>query len=249
MRDNSSVVGPQHLQPTPFIDSDNPAVRAFASRAVDGARDDRERISRLFAAVRDAIHYDPYTATDDPADYVAGNVIEHGAAYCIPKAVLLAAGARSLGIPARLGFADVRNHLQSERLRELMGGTDVFIYHGYTECNVDGAWRKATPAFNASLCARFGVPPLQFDGSTDAVLHPYTGDGSRHMEYVRDRGSFSDLPLDEIVAAFNETYPGLMRHRRAAVDDPAFAGPGAGWSRDQPPSWSIATGTPRAIVW
>jgi transglutaminase-like putative cysteine protease len=94
MLDNSSAVGPRHLQPTPFIDSDNPAVRAFASRAVDGARDDRERISRLFAAVRDAIRYDPYTATDDPGDYVAGNVIAHGSAYCIPKAVLLAAGAR-----------------------------------------------------------------------------------------------------------------------------------------------------------
>ncbi len=227
MLDQSSTVGPQHLAPTPFIDSDNPAVRAFASRAVDGAGDDRERIARLFAAVRDAIRYDPYTATDDRDDYVASNVLGHGAAYCIPKAVLLAAGARSLGIPARLGFADVRNHLQSERLRELMGGTDVFVYHGYTELNVNGAWRKATPAFNASLCARFGVPPLEFDGSADAVLHPYTGDGSRHMEYVRERGSFTDLPLNTIVDAFNEVYPGLMGHRRASVDDPAFGGPGS----------------------
>jgi transglutaminase-like putative cysteine protease len=203
-------------------------VRAFASHAVEGASDDRERIGRLFAAVRDAIRYDPYTATDDPGDYVASNVIERGSAYCIPKAVLLAAGARSLGIPARLGFADVRNHLQSERLRELMGGTDVFVYHGYTELNVGGAWRKATPAFNASLCGRFGVPPLEFDGSTDAVLHPYTGDGSRHMEYVRDRGTYTDLPLETIVEAFTTAYPGLMRRPGGPVDDPAFAGPPPG---------------------
>ncbi len=220
-------MGPQHLEPTPFIDCDNPAVREFASRAVEGAGDERERIARLFAAVRDAIRYDPYTATDDRDDYVASNVLTHGAAYCIPKAVLLAAGARSLGIPARLGFADVRNHLQSERLREVMGGSDVFVYHGYTELNVNGAWRKATPAFNASLCARFGVPPLEFEGSADAVLHPFTGDGSRHMEYVRERGTFTDLPLDTIVDAFNEVYPGLMGQRVAAVSDSAFGGPGA----------------------
>jgi transglutaminase-like putative cysteine protease len=222
--DQTSAVGPEHLEPTRFIDSDNPAVRGFAQRAVDGAGSGRERIRSLFAAVRDQIRYDPYTATDDRDDYVASNVIAHGSAYCIPKAVLLAAGARSLGIPARLGFADVRNHLQSERLRELMGGSDVFVYHGYTELNVDGIWRKATPAFNASLCARFGVPPLEFDGSTDAVLHPYTGDGSRHMEYVRDRGTYTDLPLDTIVDEFNGMYPGLMRHLRASVDDPEFAG-------------------------
>jgi transglutaminase-like putative cysteine protease len=228
MLDPTAEVRSEHLQPTAFIDSDKAAVRAFASRAVDGARDDRERISRLFAAVRDAIRYDPYTATDDPDDYVASKVIERGSAYCIPKAVLLAAGARSLGIPARLGFADVRNHLQSERLRELMGGADVFVYHGYTELNVGGIWRKATPAFNASLCARFGVPPLEFDGSADAVLHPYTGDGSRHMEYVRDRGTYTDLPLDTIVDAFTCAYPGLMRHPRGSVDDPAFDGPPPG---------------------
>jgi len=225
MLDSGAEVRSVHLEPTAFIDSDSPAVRAFASRAVEGAVDERERIARLFAAVRDAIRYDPYAASDDPDDYVASHVIERGSAYCIPKAVLLAAGARSLGIPARLGFADVRNHLQSDRLRELMGGTDVFVYHGYTELNVDGAWRKATSAFNSSLCARFGVPPLEFDGSADAVLHPYTGDGSRHMEYVRERGSYTDLPLDAIIEAFTTAYPGLMRRRGKPVDDPAFAGP------------------------
>jgi transglutaminase-like putative cysteine protease len=217
-------VRPEHVEPSAFIDSDHPAVQTFARRAVGGAADDRERIRRLFVAVRDEIRYDPYTATDNPHDYLASHVAQRQCAYCIPKAVLLAAGARALGIPARLGFADVRNHLQSGRLRELMGGTDVFAYHGYTELNVDGTWRKATSAFNSSLCARFGVPPLEFDGSADAMLHAFTGDGSRHMEYVRDRGSYTDLPLDEIVAEFTRLYPALMRRDSGPIADPEFNG-------------------------
>jgi transglutaminase-like putative cysteine protease len=221
-RDPTAPPRPEHLSPTPFIDAEHPRVRAFAQRAVESASDDRDRVRRLFAAVRDEVRYDPYTATADPADYVASTVIERETAYCIPKAVLLTAAARALGIPARLGFADVRNHLQSDRLAERMRGSDLFVFHGYSELYLAGAWRKATPAFNATLCARFGVPPLEFDGTEDALLHPFTGDGSRHMEYVRDHGSFTDLPLDEILAAFMEAYPGLLE-RADDVEDPEFA--------------------------
>lgn len=183
----------EDLAPTAFIDSDHPVVRAFAHEAVDGADAGPERIRRLFAAVRDEIRYDPYSISSDPPDYRASAVIERGVAYCIPKAVVLTAAARALGIPARLGFADVRNHLQSPRLAEVMG-TDVFVFHGYSVLYVEETWRKATPAFNASLCARFGVPPLEFDGTEDALLHPFTGDGRQHMEYMHDRGVFADLP-------------------------------------------------------
>ena len=226
--DTGDEVRPEHLEPTAFIDSDHLAVSEFASRAVGDADDPHQRISRLFLAVRDGIRYDPYTATDDPHDYVASNVIGRTGAYCIPKSVVLVAGARSIGIPARLGFADVRNHLTTDRLRELMGGSDVFAYHGYAELNVDGQWHKATSAFNSSLCARFGVPPLEFDGTEDAMLHPFTGDGDRYMEYVRERGSFADLPLDEIVEEFSRVYPALIRREREPVADPKFDGPAEG---------------------
>jgi transglutaminase-like putative cysteine protease len=219
--DLATEPGPEHLVATAFIDTEHPLVRGFARDATAGAPSDRERVGRLFAAVRDQIRYDPYSASNDPADYRASTVIERGAAYCVPKAVVLAATARSHGIPARLGFSDVRNHLQSARLADAMG-TDVFVYHGYAELYLEGAWRKATPAFNASLCARFGVTPLEFDGTHDALLHPFTGDGSRHMEYVRDRGVYADLPLERILAAFAATYP-VSVLRDQEVDDPAFA--------------------------
>jgi transglutaminase-like putative cysteine protease len=223
--DAGDEVRSEHLEPTAFIDSDHPVVAQFAARAVGDADDPHERIRRLFLAVRDGIRYDPYTATDDPDDYVASNVVGRIGAYCIPKSVVLVAGARSLGIPARLGFADVRNHLQSSRLRELMGDSDVFAYHGYAELHVGGRWRKATSAFNRSLCSRFGVPPLEFDGTEDAMLHPFTGDGDRYMEYVRERGSFADLPLQEIVEEFTRVYPALMRRKREPVADPKFDDP------------------------
>ena len=213
--------GPQHVAATAFIDAGHPDVREFAERAVAAATTDRERISRLFTAVRDQIRYDPYQLSYDPQDYLASHVISQGAAFCIPKAVLLTAAARSLGIPAGLGFADVKNHLQSPKLAERMR-TDVFVFHGYSTLHVQGAWRKATPAFNAELCERFGVPPLTFDGSADALLHPFTADGSAYMEYIRDRGIYTDLPLEMILQAFASAYPGFGTDR-ATIDDPAFS--------------------------
>jgi transglutaminase-like putative cysteine protease len=123
----------------------------------------------------------------------------------VQKSVALTAAARAAGIPSRLGFADVRNHLSTERLRAAMG-TDLFIWHGYSTFFVGGRWTKASCAFNAELCARFGVPPLDFDGTNDALLHPYDGDGSRYMEYVSDRGVYTDLPLEEMLADLSATY-------------------------------------------
>ena len=220
-RHHSDPPGPEHLAATAYIDVGHPRVRAFAERATGAAATDRERISHLFSAVRDEIRYDPYQLSYEPQDYVASNVITRGVAYCVPKAVVLTATARSLGIPARLGFSDVKNHLQSPKLAVRMG-TDVFMFHGYVELHVNGAWRKATPAFNVELCERFGVPPLTFDGSTDALLHPFAADGSAYMEYIRDRGVYADLPLAVILEVFAAEYPGFGTEA-ATVDDPAFS--------------------------
>lgn len=208
------------LEPTPFLDCDHPDIVGFAERVVAeaGATDDRAKAVALFLAVRDGIRYDPYSSTHDPDDYRASAVVHRPAAYCIPKAVLLTAACRAVGIPARLGFADVRNHLQSEKLRERMG-TDLFVYHGYSELWLGGRWVKVSSAFNRELCERFGTKVLEFDGVHDALMHPYDEAGNRHMEYVNDRGSYADLPFDDIMAAFDEVYgPGI----EAPADDEAF---------------------------
>lgn len=206
--DRRAQVSESDTRPTRFIDSDHEVVKRFVQRTLAGSTDERVVVSRLFAAVRDEIRYDPYALSTDPDDYRASAVLAAGSGYCVPKAVVLTAAARAVGIPARLGFADVRNHLQSERLRRAMG-TDLFVYHGYSVLFVAGRWLKASPAFNRELCARFGVPPLDFDGSRDALLHAYSGSGARYMEYIRERGTFSELPFSEIMAVYRSTYAGL----------------------------------------
>jgi len=195
----------QYLLPTWFIDCDTPGVRHRAEEAAAGATSDEERASRLFYMVRDGIRYDPYSISSNPGDYRASTVLRQEAAYCIPKAVALTALARAAGIPARLGFADVRNHLASEKLLARLG-TDLFVFHGFTEFWLAGRWVKATSAFNIELCERFGVRPLEFDGRSDALFHEYSADGRRHMAYVAERGSYADLPLEEVMRAFATQY-------------------------------------------
>ncbi|MCU0296352.1 MAG: transglutaminase family protein [Candidatus Nanopelagicales bacterium] len=192
------------LEPTPIIDSDNAAVIAFAQRADGGT--DREVAVSLFYAVRDGYRYDPYRIDVTPVGMRASTVLAKGYGWCVTKATLLAAACRVRGIPARLGFADVRNHLSTERMRQVMG-TDIFYWHGFTEIRVEDRWIKATPAFNIELCERFGFLPLEFDGRSDSIYHPFDTAGHRHMEYVRQRGSFDDVPLADIVADFTDLYP------------------------------------------
>ncbi|RLB62726.1 MAG: transglutaminase [Deltaproteobacteria bacterium] len=195
----------EYLRPTHFVDSDHPAVVAYATEATEGCTTPIDRAQRLFLTVRDGLRYDPYTFSLDPEAYRASTVVHSSSAFCVPKAILLTAVARAVGIPALVGFADVRNHLTSERLRALMG-TDVFVFHGYSVMYLDECWVKATPAFDTALCDHFGVQPLIFDGHTDAMFHELTPDGARHMEYIRDRGHYADLPFDSMLAAFDDVY-------------------------------------------
>ena len=197
---------PSELAPTALIDSDHPAVAGFAVRHAGEATNDAERAVALYYAVRDGFRYDPYRIDLSPRGMKASTVLANGYGWCVPKATLLAAACRAAGIPARMGFADVRNHLSTERMRQVMG-TDVFFWHGFTEILIDGAWRKATPAFNLELCDRFGLLPLEFNGREDSLYHPFDRQGHRHMEYVAQRGSFDDVPLERIVADFAEHYP------------------------------------------
>ncbi|TWO71697.1 transglutaminase family protein [Caenimonas sedimenti] len=193
------------LAPAELVDASHPAVLAFASEHA-GEGTDRERAVRLYYAVRDGFRYDPYRVDLEPHGMKASTVLANGYGWCVPKAALLAAACRAAGIPARVGFADVRNHLSTARMRESMN-TDVFVWHGYTEIWLDGAWRKATPAFNIELCDRFGLLPLEFDGISDSIYHPFDKSGQRHMEYLRQHGSFDDVPLDLLLEEFRRVYP------------------------------------------
>ena len=193
---------------TDYIDSDAPDIAAFAEAAVGDATDPVEKAIRLYYKIRDDIRYDPYGVEMTPAGFKASNCLRRSAGFCVTKAGLLAAAARAVGVPARLGFADVKNHIATERLIALMG-TDVFFYHGYTELYLNGKWVKATPAFNIELCEKFKVLPLEFDGTADSIFHPFDAEGRRHMEYLNDHGSYSDMPFDEIRGCFEREYPNM----------------------------------------
>lgn len=197
------------LKPTPAVNSDHRSVVAFAEANTKGAGNDVERAVQLYYAVRDGIRYDPYSLILTVPGLSASATLEAGRGWCVPKAILLAACCRAQGIPARLGYADVRNHLSTERLRQSMG-TDVFYWHGYTAIQLGGQWVKATPAFNIELCEKFRIKPLEFDGTEDSIYHPFDLDGRQHMEYLRFRGEYDDVPLDEIMATFVKYYSGNM---------------------------------------
>jgi transglutaminase-like putative cysteine protease len=210
----------QYLAPAICIDSDHPDVIAYANEHA-GEGGDVERAVRLYYAIRDGFLYDPYGVEVTDYGMKASTVLKRGAGFCITKAALLAACCRVIGIPARLGFADVRNHLATQKLLDQLG-TDLFVYHGFAELFLEGKWVKATPAFNLSLCEKFKVKTLEFDGHEDSILQAYDQAGNRHMEYVRDRGSRADVPVAEILASFVETYPGVYDRPLEEADAGSF---------------------------
>lgn len=213
----------EYLKPTEFIDSDSPEIQAFAQKAVEGAKTPSEKAVKLYYAVRDGIYYDPYRIEHTREGFKASNILRKGYGFCVAKAVVLAAALRAQGIPCRLHFADVRNHLTTERLKKLMQ-TDIFFYHGYNDIFLNGQWIKITPTFNLSLCEKFKVKPLDFDGQHDAIFHPFDMEGRRHMEYVTDHGSFADLPYEAIMHTFETCYGNAAAEyiRQAAIKAGSF---------------------------
>ena len=197
------------LRSTFFLDYEHPGVAQFVRDNTQGADSPTERASRLFVAVRDQVTYDPYQVQLSPEALTASATVARRAGFCVPKAILYAACLRAVGIPARLGFVDVTNHLATSRLLELLK-TDVFAFHGYVEIHLGEHVWKASPAFHAALCRKFRVPPLEFDGTADAMLQPFDSKGRQFMRYVRQRGTYDDFPYEEMVRVWKETYPHLF---------------------------------------
>ena len=214
------------LDPGRCIDSDHPAVIDLALSLTNGLDSDLDKAVALYYWCRDKIRYNPYGIGVTPGAFSAGATLAAGEGWCVPKAALLAALCRAAGIPARVGYADVRNHLSTANLRANMQ-TDVFYFHGYTSIYLGDRWVKATPAFNVELCDKFGLLPLEFDGLQDSLYHEFDRSGNRHMEYIAERGEYLDVPFDEIMAVFAEHYPRLVPGAGAA------AGPdSADWEAD-----------------
>ena len=195
-----------YTQPTFYIDSDHPALTDFVTAITGDTDSPIHRAIALFYAVRDDVRYNPYALSLMREHFRASHTLGAGEGFCVPKAILLTAAARAAGIPARLGFGNVKNHLATERLKEMMG-SDLFVFHGYSELFLENQWVKATPAFNLSLCEKFNIHALEFDGRADAIFHPYDRHGQQHMEYIHDYGTFADFPFALMIEEWGKYYP------------------------------------------
>ena len=196
----------KYLSPTAIIDSDHPSIIEYANDTVSGAgKDPVAGAVKLYYAVRDGIWYDPYYPFYLAEHYRASNILKSGRGFCISKASLLCALARASGIPSRVGFGTVRNHLATQKLIDFMG-SDVFVYHGFTEFYLEGRWVKSTPTFNAELCKKHQVIPLEFNGRQDSIFHPYNTEKEQFMEYLEYHGTYTDIPVAAILAAWKKAY-------------------------------------------
>jgi transglutaminase-like putative cysteine protease len=197
-----------YLAPAEFIDSGHPLVSAKARELCASTGTRRDAARAVFYFVRD-LRYEGGDF-EDPAIYRASCVLAAGHGYCVGKAALCAALARAAGIPARIGFADVRNHLASPRLLAAMG-TDIFAWHGYSQLFLGGRWISVSPTFDPGTCRRAGVAPLEFDGEHDALLQSFDVTGAT-MAYLKRHGIFHDVPAQFLAAEMPRLYPFAADH-------------------------------------
>jgi hypothetical protein len=205
------------LAATEFLDHDAPALRDYlACTLPDRGRAPRELAVDLYYAIRDGIDYEIYGAEFSRPALRASAIAQASSGLCIHKSTLFAACARALGIPSRLAFVDVRNHVASARLKRYRGG-DLVRYHCYARIERDGRWVSATPVFSARLCGLYRMAPLEFDGVADATLQPSDRHGRSQMEFVRSHGTFDDLPYEQVVRGLRAAHPNLFAARAPRV--------------------------------
>jgi transglutaminase-like putative cysteine protease len=208
----------EYLKPTEFLDFDEPSVRRFVGQHSAGAETDREKAVRLYYAVRDSFQYNPNILDLRREGLKASDLVKRTRGYCVEKAVLLAASARAVGIPSRLSFYIVRNHIATEKLERLLR-KNYLVFHGAAELFLDGKWIKATPAFNRQLCEYLGVEPLEFDGRSDSIFQEYDRTGNVFMKYLHEYGAFADLPYELYLSELKKHYPHIFADKRYTNGD------------------------------
>ena len=201
----------QYLEPTEFLDFQRERVRNKAHEITDGLNSDKEKTIALFYWVRDNIKYNMYTYNPKiKANLKASVTLRRNNGFCMSKAVLLSALARAVGIPARIRMVDIINHKINPKIIELMG-TNVFHCHGISEILLNGNWLKLTPVFDHETSLKAGyLPEIECDGNSDALFASYDENGNTFIEYVEDYGTYSELPIDQIVEIFKKAYPGMF---------------------------------------
>jgi transglutaminase-like putative cysteine protease len=211
----------EFLQATAAIEAEHPLIRAKADELAGDAASARDKVLRLFTFVRDRIPYNLFMISMHPDDFRASFILESKKGYCVQKAVLLCALARAVGVPSRLALARIRNHRIPPALQARLGRNE-FPGHGYNQFFLDERWVSAAATFDAALCARVGVPVVEFDGQNDAMLPDRALDGSPYIEYLEHYGYFADLPLDFITGRTSKIWGRDKRSWLRPEDDTGF---------------------------
>ncbi|MHA1437568.1 MAG: transglutaminase-like domain-containing protein [Promethearchaeota archaeon] len=198
----------QYLQPTEFFDFNKKKVKEKAVEITKGFKTRKEKAIALFYWVRDEIKYNMFSYYPKiKANLKASVTLRRGNGFCMSKAVLLSTFARAVDIPARIHMVDIINHKISKKVIKLMG-TNAFHCHGYSELFLKDKWIKLTPVFDKETSIKGGFfPMIEFDGEHDAMFAKYDNDGKIFVEYIEDRGTYADVPLEEIDKIFTEKYP------------------------------------------
>ncbi|WNB18763.1 transglutaminase-like domain-containing protein [Marivirga arenosa] len=201
----------RYLKPGYFTNSDHPDVQDFVIEKTKGHEHLEYKLNALYYAVRDGFKYDPYTLDFSKEAMRASHLVNRDYGYCVEKSCLFVAGARILGVPARLGFANVRNHIGTAKLEEILQ-TNTLVFHGYAEIFWNDRWLKLTPVFNESLCHMLNVEPLAFQLDDDSIFQEYDKGGGKFMEYTHQYGHFEDIPYELFMSELAAHYPHLAEN-------------------------------------
>jgi hypothetical protein len=152
----------RYRQPEPFLESDDPAIRAQAAAAVAGAADDRSRAERLTRAVSAML--DKKSTVGLPS---AREVLRTRVGDCNEHTALYVAMARSLGLPARIavGVAYTKG---------------AFYYHAWPEVYIAeergrGVWLPVDPTFDQFPADALHVRLLRGGLDRQAAILPLIG--------------------------------------------------------------------------
>ncbi|MCH2022658.1 MAG: transglutaminase family protein [Saprospiraceae bacterium] len=199
----------QYLRPGFFTDSNHPEVIAYTQKKISGIVGVKEKVIALYNSVRDDFIYNPYHINLKPYAMKASFLLTKKYGYCVEKSNLFAACVRSMGIPSRTGYSNVRNHLGTQNIEKFLK-TDLLVFHGYAEIFLNNKWIKSTPVFNMELCHKYGVEPLLFDGENDAIFQESDKKGNPFMEYIYEHGTYADVPVKKFEVEMRRHYPHLF---------------------------------------
>ena len=197
----------EYLIETDFLNFRHPNFDVFLGNLPIFENQKDQAIS-LYFKVRDSFIYDPYHLDLTNEGLKASNVIPKNRAWCVEKAILLAACARKYEIPSRLGYAIVTNHIGVEKLVSLLRRSEI-VFHGYVELFIENRWVKCTPAFDERICKLTNVEPLNWDGENDSMFQEFEK-GKRFMEYLHYYGDFSNVPIELMNSEMKKYYPHLF---------------------------------------